>query len=82
LPTADIEKSELDAGYLVAAAFSLAGLTKSNGDARRMIKQGAARVNDVPVSDQNATLKLADLNEDGAIKLSAGKKRHALIRLR
>ncbi|MEL7453211.1 MAG: tyrosine--tRNA ligase, partial [Pseudomonadota bacterium] len=33
LPTADIEKSELDAGYLVAAAFSLAGLTKSNGDA-------------------------------------------------
>ena len=82
LPTAEIDKSELDAGYLVAAAFSLVGLTKSNGDARRMIKQGAARLNDAVITDQNATMTAADLNEDGAIKLSAGKKRHALIRPR
>ncbi|MEM7006926.1 MAG: tyrosine--tRNA ligase, partial [Pseudomonadota bacterium] len=82
LPTAEIDRSELDAGYLVAAAFTLAGLTKSNGDARRMIKQGAARMNDEVISDQNATMLPSDLNDDGAIKLSAGKKRHALIRLR
>jgi len=82
LPTAEIDSDELDQGYLVAAAFTLAGLTKSNGDARRMIKQGAARLNDDVISDQNATMTAADLNADGAIKLSAGKKRHALIRLR
>ncbi|MEM9667337.1 MAG: tyrosine--tRNA ligase [Pseudomonadota bacterium] len=82
LPTAEIDGSELEDGYLVAAAFTLAGLTKSNGDARRMIKQGAARLNDKVVGDQNATMSSTDLNEDGTIKLSAGKKRHALIRTR
>jgi tyrosyl-tRNA synthetase len=80
LPTADVPRADLEAGMLVAAAFSAAGLTKSNGDARRMIKQGAARVNDVAVSDQNAVLTLADAAADGTVKLSAGKKRHALIR--
>lgn len=79
LPTAEIPNAELEAGYLVAAAFTATGLTKSNGDARRMIKQGAAKVNDAGVSDQNATLSMDDL-VDGAIKLSAGKKRHALIK--
>ncbi len=80
LPTADVPKADLEAGILVAAAFSAAGLTKSNGDARRMIKQGAAKVNDVQVTDQNAVITLADATADGAVKLSAGKKRHALIR--
>ena len=80
LPTADVPKADLEAGMLVAAAFSAAGLTKSNGDARRMIKQGAAKVNDVQVTDQNAVITLADATADGAVKLSAGKKRHALIR--
>lgn len=80
LPTADVPKAELEAGMLVAAAFSAAGLTKSNGDARRMIKQGAAKVNDVQVTDQNALITLADATVEGAVKLSAGKKRHALIR--
>ncbi len=79
LPTAEVPASELESGYLVAAAFTAAGLTKSNGDARRMIKQGAAKVNDTAVADQNATLSTDDL-VDGAIKLSAGKKRHALIK--
>jgi tyrosyl-tRNA synthetase len=79
LPTVDVPKSELDAGMLVAAAFVAAGLAGSNGEARRLIKQGAAKVNDVLVSDQNGTLSAADLI-DGAIKLSAGKKRHALVK--
>jgi tyrosyl-tRNA synthetase len=79
LPTVEVPQSELDAGMLVAAAFVAAGLAGSNGEARRLIKQGAAKVNDVLVSDQNGTLGAADLI-DGAIKLSAGKKRHALVK--
>ena len=79
LPTVEIPTSELEAGMLVAAAFAAAGLTESNGEARRLIKQGAAKVNDAPVSDQNASISAADI-VDGAIKLSAGKKRHALVK--
>jgi tyrosyl-tRNA synthetase len=80
LPTVEIPRAELDSGYPVANAFTAAGLTGSNGEARRLIKQGAAKVNDVLVSDEKATLSSADI-VDGAIKLSAGKKRHALVKL-
>ena len=80
LPTTEVARSELEAGILAAAAFAQAGLAQSNGEARRLIKQGAARINDELVSDQNATISLSDLGENGAVKLSAGKKRHALLR--
>lgn len=79
LPTAIVPQTELEDGLLVAAACTAAGLTKSNGEARRMIEQGAIRLNDVLVTDPNAALSLADL-KNGAIKLSAGKKRHALVK--
>jgi tyrosyl-tRNA synthetase len=80
LPTALVPQAELDAGLLVAAACTAAGLSKSNGEARRLIEQGAIRVNDEAVTDPNAKLSSADL-KDGAIKISAGKKRHALIKV-
>tara|TARA_R110000868_G_scaffold3801_2_gene23385 strand:- start:30623 stop:31873 length:1251 start_codon:yes stop_codon:yes gene_type:complete len=80
LPTVEVSASDLEAGMLVAAAFTATGLTESNGAARRLIKQGAAKVNDVSVSDQNAALSANDL-VDGTIKLSAGKKRHALVKI-
>lgn len=80
LPTALVPQAELDAGLLVAAACTAAGLSKSNGEARRLIEQGAIRVNDEAVTDPNAKVSAADL-KDGAIKLSAGKKRHALIKV-
>lgn len=79
LPTVEISSAELFSDYLVAAAFTAAGLTESNGEARRLIKQGAAKVNDQQVKDQNATLAESDV-VDGNIKLSAGKKRHALVK--
>ncbi|MEN0079723.1 MAG: tyrosine--tRNA ligase, partial [Pseudomonadota bacterium] len=79
LPTVEVGRAQVE-GMLVAAAFTAAGLTKTNGEARRLIKQGAARVNDAAVSDQHAVLAAADLNDDATAKLSAGKKRHALIK--
>ncbi len=79
LPTAFVPQAELDAGLLVAAACTATGLSKSNGEARRLIEQGAIRVNDEAVTDPNAKVSAADL-KDGAIKISAGKKRHALIK--
>ena len=78
LPTVDVSMGEIG-GLRVAAALTRAGLTESNGEAKRHIKAGAVRVNDAAVSDENAALSAGDL-VDGAIKLSVGKKKHALVR--
>ncbi|RMF09100.1 MAG: tyrosine--tRNA ligase [Alphaproteobacteria bacterium] len=80
LPTVEIPKSELEAGLGVLTAFVRAGLAASNGEARRHIRGGGARVNDQAVSDERAVLTLADITDAGAIKLSVGKKRHVLLR--
>jgi tyrosyl-tRNA synthetase len=80
LPTIEIARSELDVGAGVLAAFVKAGLVTSNGEARRQIKGGGLRVNDVAVSDEKMVLTPADLTAEGVIKLSLGKKRHVLVR--
>tara|TARA_Y100001934_G_scaffold266800_1_gene346721 strand:+ start:108 stop:1379 length:1272 start_codon:yes stop_codon:yes gene_type:complete len=79
LPRIGINQEALDAGRLVYELLREAGLAKSNGDARRLIKGGGARVNDTQVASESATVTRADVNAEGMIKLSAGKKRHALI---
>ena len=62
------------------ALLSKAGLTSSLGEARRLIRGGGAKVNDEPVTDELRKLGPGDVNAQGVIKLSAGRKRHALIR--
>jgi tyrosyl-tRNA synthetase len=80
LPTFEIARAELEKGYGVLSANVLVGFVKSTGEARRQIKGGGIKVNDVAVTDERQMLTLSDLTEDGVIKLSLGKKRHALIR--
>ena len=80
LPTIEIARAELEAGIAAFALMHMAGLSTSNGEARRLIKGGGARLNDEKITDENRQVTLSDVNEDGAIKLSAGKKRHALVR--
>ncbi|MCD6074723.1 MAG: tyrosine--tRNA ligase [Rhodospirillales bacterium] len=79
LPTFEITQTDLDKGLPVFEALRIAGLAKSNGEARRLIKGGGASVNNEVVSDELAQISAKDLR-DGAIKLSAGKKRHALVK--
>ena len=55
-------------------------LTRSTGDARRLIQGGGLRVNDAPVPDARATVSLRDVSEGGVLKLSLGKKQHILVR--
>ena len=59
--------------------FVEAGLAASNGEVRRHIKAGAAKVNGETLTDPMAIAR-ADMVQDGAIKLSIGKKRHALAK--
>jgi tyrosyl-tRNA synthetase len=80
LPSVEVARGELEAGIGVLALFVKAGLVASNGEARRQIKGGGLRVNDVAVSDEKMMLKLADLTPEGVVKLSLGKKRHVLLR--
>ena len=80
LPTVDIEEADLAAGIPAFEAMVKAGLANSNGEARRLIRGGGGRVNDVVISDESQTISTADINADGAIKFSAGKKRHVLAK--
>jgi tyrosyl-tRNA synthetase len=81
LPTVEIARSELAAGVGIAALFVRAGLAGSNGEVRRAVANNALSVNDKRVSDASATVTDADLNADGVIKLSHGRKKHVLVRV-
>jgi len=80
LPAIEIPRAELEAGIGVLALFVRAGLVASNGEARRQIKGGGLRVNDVAVTDEKMVLTPGDLTPEGVIKLSLGKKRHVLLK--
>jgi tyrosyl-tRNA synthetase len=81
LPTVEIARADLDKGLGVLTAFAeKTGLVSSNGDARRQVKAGGLKVNDVTVSDDKMTLTAKDLTADGVIKLSLGKKKHVLLK--
>jgi tyrosyl-tRNA synthetase len=80
LPTFPVAPDELSAGFRATAAAVRTGLVASNGEAKRHIAAGAMRVNDKAVADENAVLTAADVL-DGVIKVSVGKKNHALLRL-
>jgi tyrosyl-tRNA synthetase len=79
LPTVDIPGSDFDAGLGVLAAFVRAGLVASTGEARRQIKGGGLRVNDVAVGDEKAAIGREALN-GGVVKLSLGRRKHVLLR--
>jgi tyrosyl-tRNA synthetase len=79
LPTVSVSRDELAVGIPAFRLFMLADLARTNGEARRLIRGGGARVNDAPVTDEGQVISLTDLRDD-AIKLSAGRKHHRLVR--
>jgi len=79
MPTHMVEKTELASGIAVFHLLVESGLATSNGEARRLIRGGGARLNDEVIMDEGMPVTEADLI-NGAIKLSVGKKQHRLIR--
>ena len=65
---------------MIAAVTTRAGLTASNGEARRLAQGGGLRLNDEPVADGARLIEAADINADGVLKLAAGKKKIVLVR--
>jgi tyrosyl-tRNA synthetase len=80
LPTVEIASGKLEAVLSVLDAAVHVGLVSSKGEARRQIKGGGLRVNDVTVADEKMMLTPRDLTAEGVIKLSLGRKRHVLLR--
>ncbi|EDX82230.1 MAG: tyrosine--tRNA ligase [Brevundimonas mediterranea] len=78
LPTVELPVAEVY-GAMIAAVVTKAGLTASNGEARRLAQGGGLRLNDAAVADGAQLLTQADL-KDGVIKLAAGKKKIVLVR--
>ncbi len=80
LPTVTVARAELEAGMSLVDLLRQSGLASSGKDAKRLIKEGGAKVNDEVVTDQAAVIDVSAMGDGGAVKLSAGKKRHALVR--
>jgi tyrosyl-tRNA synthetase len=79
LPTVELPKGEV-IGAMIAAVTARAGLTASNGEARRLAQGGGLRLNDDPIADGARLIEAADVNADGVLKLAAGKKKILLVR--
>jgi tyrosyl-tRNA synthetase len=77
LPTVTLEPAELADGVGIVQLFVRAGLAASGKDAKRLISEGGARVNDEIITDVALRYGASHLVEP--MKLTAGKKRHALV---
>jgi tyrosyl-tRNA synthetase len=79
LPTLELDAAEAQDGVSVVQLLVRSGLSKSGKDAKRLIAEGGARLDDAPLTDASMMLGANDLSDP--VKLSAGKKRHALVTL-
>jgi len=79
LPTLDLSRAELGDGISIVQALVKSGLAKSGKDAKRLIAENGARIDDAPLTDAGLMLDPGALSSP--VKLSAGKKRHALVKL-
>ena len=79
LPSYFVSKNEVETGLSLAQLLTKTGLTKSGKEAKRLISENGARLNGSLISDTNQMLSVHDFNEP--LKISAGKKRHAIVTL-
>jgi tyrosyl-tRNA synthetase len=80
LPTVDVPAASLEAGQGLLSLLVAAGLASSNGEARRHVQGNAVRINDELVKDERRVVSTTDLGPEGVVKLSVGRKKHALVR--
>ncbi|SIN87594.1 tyrosine--tRNA ligase [Vannielia litorea] len=77
LPTLTLTAAEVADGISVAQLIVRSGLAKTGKEAKRLIADNGARIDDAPLTDAGLMLDAAALSSP--VKLSAGKKRHALV---
>ncbi|MBM9596069.1 tyrosine--tRNA ligase [Roseitranquillus sediminis] len=79
LPTLALSPDEVAGGISIVQLIVRSGLAKSGKEARRLIAENGARMDDAPLTDAGLMLDAAALASP--VKLSAGRKRHALVTL-
>jgi tyrosyl-tRNA synthetase len=77
LPTLTLTPADVADGITLAQLFVRSGLAATGKDAKRLISEGGARMNDDIVLDASQRIGAGELVEP--LKLTAGKKRHALV---
>lgn len=80
LPSITVDADRLSGGIAMLDLLIEVGFASSKGEARRLIKGGGAKVNDVKVDDESHSVTNSDM-VDGAVKISASKKKHALVHI-
>jgi tyrosyl-tRNA synthetase len=80
LPTVEMTSADFGAGIPAWSLLQKAGLAETNSEARRLIRGGGAKLNDQKLDDENLNVQTSAA-VNGMIKLSAGKKRHAIIKI-
>jgi len=81
VPSSNIERNELEKGIGVLAMFTRSGLTRSNGQALQLVKQGGAYVNNVRVDDSRLVLTPEHLASESMMVLRSGKKKYHLVKV-
>ena len=79
LPTLELTRAEVGDGISAAQLIVRSGLVKTGKEAKRLIAEHGARVDDEPLTDAGRMFDAAALASP--VKLSAGRKRHALVKL-
>ena len=79
LPTLELTAEEVAGGISIVQVIVRAGLAKSGKEAKRLISENGARLDDAALTDAGLMLDAGALSSP--IKLSAGRKRHALVKL-
>jgi tyrosyl-tRNA synthetase len=81
IPTLALTQSELGKGMPAYELLRQSGLATSGGDAKRLIRGGGARINDLKIEDENEMIGVNHFH-DSTLKLSSGRKKHVLVKLK
>jgi len=79
-PSVEVPRARLDEGLGLLELMTLVGATASNGEARRLVQQGAVRLSNAPVEDPARVVTAADLSGATTLVLRTGRRRHFLVR--
>ena len=82
LPESIIKESQLKNGILIIELIHSSKIMNSKSKIRRAINEKSVRINDTLVANEKRIIYLEDFKKNGCVKISHGKKRHFIIKLK
>ena len=81
LPVLEISKQELEEGIAFSLLIAKTGIVATRGEAKRIVLGGGGRINDIANKDPLYLVSVEDFADGEEVKISAGKKKHAIVRV-